>query len=364
MATLFRTQALIAPQQPRLLAAPVEYSPQYQEQYSNTLRLYFNQLQNFNQLLTTNTGGALLRFPNGAWYQHSESQTIGQINKGIPICMSNATSENAITLNDSVATFTGVKAGTTLTVSSWTGAPIALNMRVIGSGWEDAVFTGYIDDGLTEGVPGNVLHVTAVTSGTITDSMYITGVGITAGTQISVGGTGTGGVGTYYLSDVIDQTVPAGTAINGYNRKIVSYGTGTGGNGTYTVSGAAGAIASTNLSARAKDRVDFTTAGYYNFQFSAQVSKSSGGAAYVWIWPRINGADMPDSNTKLAIQGTTSEVVAAWNFVFPVATGDYFQLMMASNSTNVVLLDEAANAFSPAIPAFILTVTFVSAIFA
>lgn len=66
---LFRTQALIAPQQPRLPSAPAEYDPRYQDQFNNILRLYFNQLQNFNQLFTTNTGGALLQFPNGAFHQ-------------------------------------------------------------------------------------------------------------------------------------------------------------------------------------------------------------------------------------------------------------------------------------------------------
>ena len=60
---IFRTQPLIAPQEPRLLAAPMQYEAQYQEQYSNALRLYFNQIRNFLQLFTTNTGGALLQFP-------------------------------------------------------------------------------------------------------------------------------------------------------------------------------------------------------------------------------------------------------------------------------------------------------------
>lgn len=59
----FKIAPLISPQQPRLLAAPMQYDAQYQEQYSNALRLYFNQLQNFLQLFTTETGGALLRFP-------------------------------------------------------------------------------------------------------------------------------------------------------------------------------------------------------------------------------------------------------------------------------------------------------------
>lgn len=57
------------PEPPRLPAAPVEYNAQFIEQYSNILRLYFNLLKNFNQLLVSNTGGALLRFPNGAFHQ-------------------------------------------------------------------------------------------------------------------------------------------------------------------------------------------------------------------------------------------------------------------------------------------------------
>lgn len=73
----FKTGQLIAPQQPRLLAAPMEYDAQYQEQYSNALRLYFNQLQNFNQLFTTNTGGALLKFPNGAFHQDGTTTLTG-----------------------------------------------------------------------------------------------------------------------------------------------------------------------------------------------------------------------------------------------------------------------------------------------
>jgi hypothetical protein len=72
---LFRSQALIAPQQPRLPSAPEQYNPQYQDQLNNILRLYFNQLQNFNQLFTTNTGGALLQFPHGAFSSDQDQTT-------------------------------------------------------------------------------------------------------------------------------------------------------------------------------------------------------------------------------------------------------------------------------------------------
>jgi len=72
---LFRTQALIAPQQPRLPAAPTEYNQAYQDQLNSILRLYFNQLQNFNQLFTTNTGGSLLQFPHGAFSSDQDQST-------------------------------------------------------------------------------------------------------------------------------------------------------------------------------------------------------------------------------------------------------------------------------------------------
>ena len=75
---LFRTAPLIAPKAPNLPLAPVQaYSSVYQEQFNNVLRLYFNQLDNFNQLFTTNTGGALLKFPNGAFHQDGATTLTG-----------------------------------------------------------------------------------------------------------------------------------------------------------------------------------------------------------------------------------------------------------------------------------------------
>ena len=116
-----------------------------------------------------------------------------------------------------------------------------------------------------------------------------------------------------------------------------------------------------------KDTVDTSkiyvdVAGYYNFQFSAQISKASGGTAYIWIWPRVDGSDIPASASKVAVQGTAAESVPAWNFVLPMQAGSYFQLMWATDDA-ITLLAEAATAFAPAIPSVILTATFVSALY-
>lgn len=69
MATLFKTFALRPPKAPNLPIAPVQYTQQYQDQVLNALRLYFNQIDNFSQPFASNTGGAFLKFPNGAFYQ-------------------------------------------------------------------------------------------------------------------------------------------------------------------------------------------------------------------------------------------------------------------------------------------------------
>ena len=58
-----RTVTLIAPIAPRLPSAPVEYDRQYQESLLNTLRLYFNTIDNFFQPLSGSVGGSFLRFP-------------------------------------------------------------------------------------------------------------------------------------------------------------------------------------------------------------------------------------------------------------------------------------------------------------
>jgi len=66
---IVRNQPLIAPTPPSLPLATAEYERRYIDQLNNVLRLYFNQLNNFEQQFVADTGGGLLRFPNGAFHQ-------------------------------------------------------------------------------------------------------------------------------------------------------------------------------------------------------------------------------------------------------------------------------------------------------
>ena len=107
-------------------------------------------------------------------------------------------------------------------------------------------------------------------------------------------------------------------------------------------------------------RVYVAEEAIYNIQFSAQLDKSGGSASAVYIWLRLNGQNVANSATKVTIDGPNSEIVAAWNFVLPLAENDYFELAWQSSDTNVFLAEEPASGNVPEIPSVIITVTWVS----
>ena len=145
--------------------------------------------------------------------------------------------------------------------------------------------------------------------------------------------------GSFYSN--VDQTNPVADAVNlmTYNQTVDFFNV------------SIGAINS---------RVYVAEEAIYNIQFSAQLDKSGGSASAVYIWLRLNGQNVANSATKVTIDGPNSEIVAAWNFVLPLAENDYFELAWQSSDTNVFLAEEPASGNVPEIPSVILTVTWVS----
>lgn len=98
--------------------------------------------------------------------------------------------------------------------------------------------------------------------------------------------------------------------------------------------------------------------GIYNIAFSAQVAKTDAGTDTVYLWLRVNGADVPDSNTALVLIGGGAKQVAAWNFFASLGAGQHATLMWASLDANARILyqDDTATPYGPAIPSMIVTV--------
>jgi hypothetical protein len=190
-----------------------------------------------------------------------------------------------------------------------------------------AVFDGTIDDGA--GASGTVLTVTSVTSGTLTLGMVLTGTGVTNGQHIIAFGTGSGGVGTYTVSDaqLLTSRTFTGTLIS----KLI---------------------------------VD--NPGAYNFQFSIQFANTSATAYDIELWFRKNGVDVPKSNSRYTIPGkhgsTDGHLIAALNYVIEMAAGDYMELLWWSENSSVYIEAQAAKTGPdrPAIPSVIMTVSYLS----
>lgn len=104
-------------------------------------------------------------------------------------------------------------------------------------------------------------------------------------------------------------------------------------------------------------RIYADTEGVYNFQFSAQLDKTTGGIGVVDIWYRLNGADVANSATRIRIQGNNAETVAAWNFLVRMNAGDYFELAFSVDNTDCQITASPAAAPHPGIPSVLLSVT-------
>jgi hypothetical protein len=194
--------------------------------------------------------------------------------------------------------------------------PLAFDTTDLSNGVSVPATTGVV----TGSIAAFTLTVTAVTSGVLSIGQVITGTGVSADTR------------------------------------IVAFLTGTGGTGTYTVD-VSQTVSSTTITATKSTRITVAADGVYNFQFSAQLDKTSSSKKDVWIWARINDVDVSDSATKITLAGSSAATVAAWNFVYQLSANDYFELMWATDDVDCYMPSEPASAFLPSIPAIIMTVT-------
>ena len=105
--------------------------------------------------------------------------------------------------------------------------------------------------------------------------------------------------------------------------------------------------------------------GLYKFDFSFQVESSNASAKKMWIWPRVNGVDVPNSNSEITLTGNGTVLVPSWSWTLSMQANQYFQIMYAVENTAIAITSKAAQtgangtaAFArPAVPGVILEVT-------
>jgi len=276
---------------PNLPLAPPEWNRQYQDQFANVLRLYFNRLDALLAKLNTSNNtfpdGSTLRFPYGAFFQD-----------GVTTLSANITNNST----------------TPISVGSTAGFPSS-GYFLIGSeiiSYTTKTATTF-DGTITRGVLGttNVAH--------------------TAGAAISeVQGTG--------------SSTTIGTVL--FNNTSFSNGV----------------AASSDFS-----KIEFSTAGIYNLQFSAQLLNFTTSEDNVTMWFTKNGADIDNSASIEQVNskhGTSpGATIMTVNIFEQFAAGDYVTLNWASDTGNTVVgtYPAGTSPVHPVSPAIIFTASFVSA---
>jgi hypothetical protein len=103
-------------------------------------------------------------------------------------------------------------------------------------------------------------------------------------------------------------------------------------------------------------RIIVDTEGVYNFDTSFQLDKTAGGTAIFNFWFRLNGVDVPDSCSRIRVQGNNAEIFSSLNLFLGLKANDYVELMFSVDNLSLEVTAFAASVPHPSIPSIILTV--------
>lgn len=366
---------------PALPLAGVQYDPQYMNQLAKVLRLYFSQLDSdtackaysyrAQKIITDTTAGATVAMGEMAWNSTDETLDLGMafgVTQQIGLeTYARVQNNTGVTIpNGTVVGFVGVGAGSAMSVAPYIANGSLSTLNILGVMTHDLPDTG--DVGYCT-VWGSIrgLNTSAFTLG---DILYASPTVLGGYTRVKptapntvvplaavlkVGTTD----GIIFVRPTIEQPKYYGvfsdtvtkTAAAIYTPQALTFD---------TTDFAYGISRGTPTS-----RIVASNAGLYNFQFSAELTSGNASAKNIWIWPRINGVDVINTNSKISITGADVVSIAAWNWVLSLTAGQYFELMFAVDDTNVQILAVVAQTGAngtatfarPAVPSIILTVT-------
>lgn len=107
-------------------------------------------------------------------------------------------------------------------------------------------------------------------------------------------------------------------------------------------------------------KLQVVSGGTFNVQFSSVFKKIQGGSIeYVSVWLKINGQNVPWSNTDVTMANNNELIVASWNFLVELNGGDFVQLFWSSTTTqmDMVAIAPQSTPTRPGTPSVILTIT-------
>lgn len=366
---------------PRLPTAPDAYDKRFHDLHNDVLRLYFNQLSNFTSALAN--GGPPFNyidfdttavFPRQearmGWNSVDETVDIGMAN-GVTLQVGQemyarvGNTTGSTIPNGSVVGFAGATPNALL-VAPYLANGSQPSLYILGVMTQDlpdsgakgyCTVWGFVRDLNTSAfAPGDILYASPTVAGGFTN-VKPTAPNNVIPVAACIVSHATAGV--IFVRPTIEQQQSYGTFSDttiqtlaaAYTPKAVTFNTTDLSNGI-----ALGAPTS---------RVVTSNSGFYNFQFSAQVSSSNASSKKLWIWIRKNGVDVANSNSEITVAGGGTVLVPAWNWTLSMNANDYLEMLWAAEDTavqlNAVAAQTGANGTPtfarPAVPSMLLTVT-------
>lgn len=114
------------------------------------------------------------------------------------------------------------------------------------------------------------------------------------------------------------------------------------------------------LQSGSTSKIEVSIGGIYNFQYSGQVKTTSAADKNLYLWISRNGTDIGYSTHAWTFHDNNHYAEISWNFNIDLATDEYIELKVASDSTDIRLDAETATSPHPGIPSSVLAVNFIS----
>lgn len=352
-------QTLRPTRSPNQPIAPVDYDQRFQDQFSNALRLYFSEIDNFTSTLMQNNGGRFLNFPSGQFYD-TTNQYDGSTTIPYAVRFNSTTVTTGVSIESRLFTGTGSigPASTTMTITGVTSGRLYPSMLLSGTGVTSGtyVYLQLTSTAAAVATPtgsggGAGLFTFTVSSATgIEARQFISGTGIAANTRVV---------------SIVGTTVTVGTALTGAVSGTVTFRPW-GYQGTYSVSPSQ-TVSSTTISGNLPSLITPAYSGIYNIQFSLQFTNTTNNTIHdVDVWFRKNDVDIPNSNSVYSIPGKHSgangQLIVALNYFVDCTAGDQFEIIWHTSSSDVYIETIPAQTapVRPVAPSAIVTVSFVS----
>jgi hypothetical protein len=345
-----------APNQP---IAPVDYDQRFQDQFSNVLRLYFNEIDNLTQNLMQNNGGRFLNFPQGSFYD-TTNQYDGSTTIPYAVRLGQTSTASGVTIGSRTVAATGSigPASTTMTITAITSGRFYPSMLLSGTSVTSGTYV-YLQ-----------LSSTATAIATPTGSgggagLFTFTVSDATGIEARQFVSGTGIVANTRVVSVVGTTITVNTALTGAVSGTVTFRPW-GYEGTYLVSPSQ-TTASTTISGNLPSLIIPAYSGVYNIQYSLQFTNTDNNTIHdVDVWFRKNDVDIDNSNSVFSVPGkhtgANGQLIAVVNFFVEAQAGDEFEIIWHTSSSTVYIetIPAQTSPIRPAAPSAIATVSFVS----